>query len=595
MSQNAAFYRKIAYLMAIVTLLFPIAWLARPAALDDEGGKLAQLRAEYNLGQADLGQIDPASETIRLATLGLRGLAVSLLWTKANHYKKVEDWTAFRATLEQLAKLQPYFIAVWRYQAWNLTYNVSVELDDVKDRFYYVRRGIEYLNDGIRYNADNPTLLADLGWFIGNKIGRADERLQYRRLFKNDDDYHRIYSPNLTPEQRDNWLVSRRWYEESVRSVDEKKMSLGNKNPTTFYASPAMSQINYSDAIEDEGTFGARARAAWKTAAELWKDYGDRDLRSSRGLLIRLGDLDQVAAELDSLRGELEKFDPSLAARMREEALNQLTPEQRAAWDALPADPAEEQLAAYNQARDLMEITPEKIADRLAREFPDKASQVRRLTTRIGELAGRVAMITSNRDVANFGYWKTRCDFEQTDEALAAREAGWAANRKFKEEGNPFEARELYEKSFDQWANVYRMFPQLNDDSTTGGDLADVVGEYADVLEQLDLSLLDDEVAARFPLWEVLARNDGDRRFAEAIDKWRGGGSSDAAAPSLVNPAEAFADPAEEPAPDEPAAPNPAPAEPAAEAADAGGGTPPETEPPAAESVAPAPAGLPRE
>ena len=28
---------------------------------------------------------------------------------------------------------------------------------------------------------------------------------------------------------------------DAVRSVDEKKMSLGNKNPTTFYASPAMS------------------------------------------------------------------------------------------------------------------------------------------------------------------------------------------------------------------------------------------------------------------------------------------------------------------------------------------------------------------
>ncbi|MCA9238401.1 MAG: hypothetical protein KDA44_23170, partial [Planctomycetales bacterium] len=176
MSQSNSFYRKIAYLLVVVILLFPIAWLGRPAALDDLGGKLAQLRTEYNLGQADLGQIDPASETIRLATLGLRGLAVSLLWTKANHYKKVEDWTAFRATLEQLAKLQPYFIAVWRYQAWNLTYNVSVELDDVKDRYYYVRRGIEYLNDGIKFNADNPTLLADLGWFIGNKIGRADER-----------------------------------------------------------------------------------------------------------------------------------------------------------------------------------------------------------------------------------------------------------------------------------------------------------------------------------------------------------------------------------------------------------------------------------
>jgi hypothetical protein len=544
MNQSGSFYRKIAYLLVIVILLFPIAWLARPSAVDDVGGKLAQLRDANNLGQSDLGQIDPASETIRLATLGLRGIAVSLLWSKANHYKKVEDWTAFRATLEQLAKLQPYFIAVWRYQAWNLTYNVSVELDAVKDRYYYVRRGIQYLDDGIRYNVDNPTLLSDLGWFIGNKIGRADEREQYRRLFKTDEDYHNVHNPNLTPEQRDNWLVSRRWYEEAVRSVDEKKQSLGNKNPTTFYASPAMSQINYSDAIEDEGTFGARARAAWNVASEMWKDYGNRELRSSRGFLIKLSDLERVTAEIDEIRQELDAFDPALLDKMREENLASLTPQQRAAWDGLPAEASEEEMTAYGEAQAIMDITPEEVATRLAKEYPDKASGIRRLTTRLVDLSGRLAMINSNRDVSNFAYWQTRCEFEQTDEALAAREAAWAADRKFKDQGDPFEARALYEEAFYLWGRVYEAFPELADDSTTGGDIVDVAKQYADALEQLDLSLMDKEVADNFPLWEVLESYDSDRRFAEAIEKWRGSGASTDAptTPSLINPADAFSE-----------------------------------------------------
>ncbi len=93
----------------------------------------------------NLGEVDPASETIKLATLGLRGVAVNLLWEKANYYKKVEDWTNLTATLEQLAKLQPNFITFWKFQAWNLTYNVSVEFDDYHDRYYYVRRGIQFL------------------------------------------------------------------------------------------------------------------------------------------------------------------------------------------------------------------------------------------------------------------------------------------------------------------------------------------------------------------------------------------------------------------------------------------------------------------
>jgi hypothetical protein len=254
---------------------------------------------------------------------------------------------------------------------------------------------------------------------------------------------------------------------------------------------------------------------------------------------------------------------------MREEALASLTPEQRSAWEGLPAEPTEEQLAAYEQAREAMEFTPDKLADRLAKELPEQASQVRRLTTRLSELANRIAMIRSNRDVSNFAYWKTRCDFEQTDEALAAREAAWTASRKFKEEGNPFEARELYEQAFDLWAKVYAQFPELNDDTTTGSDLVDVVADYSDVLEQLDLSLMDDEVAARFPLWEVVAKNDGERKFVDAIEKWRGGQSAEEPGQpaSLINPADALATPddSEEPAAEEPAAEEPAAEEPAAE------------------------------
>ena len=49
MSERGAFYRKIAYLIGVAVLLFPIAWLGAPATLEDDGGQLSQLRDEYNL------------------------------------------------------------------------------------------------------------------------------------------------------------------------------------------------------------------------------------------------------------------------------------------------------------------------------------------------------------------------------------------------------------------------------------------------------------------------------------------------------------------------------------------------------------------
>ena len=160
-------------LVAIAVLLVPRSMLSQPADSSSTGGKLAQLRNEYGLSQANLGEIDPASETMRLASLGLKNIAVTLLWDRANHYKKVEDWTNLSATLEQMIKLQPNFYSIWDFQAHNLSYNISVEFDDYHDRYAWVMKGIEFLRQGISLNLREPRLLGGMGWCIGQKIGRA--------------------------------------------------------------------------------------------------------------------------------------------------------------------------------------------------------------------------------------------------------------------------------------------------------------------------------------------------------------------------------------------------------------------------------------
>jgi hypothetical protein len=519
MNENTSFQRKIVYVLLLALLLFPISQLGSPATREDSGGQLAKLRDEYELGQSDLGDIDPASETIRMATLGLRGIAVSMLWSKANEFKKKEDWTNFRATLEQLSKLQPYFISFWKYQAWNLTYNVSVELDAVRDRFGYVKRGIEFLKEGTKFNRDNPHLLSELGWFVGNKIGRADEHAEYRRMFKADDDFQNTFHDGNPPplEQRDNWLVSRKQYEESISVVDDKKKSIGQKNPTTFFAAPAMSQINYSEAIEEEGTFGEKARSAWRTAANLWQTYGNREMRSSRGSMIRLGDLTRWQLERNKLQAEFDSIATGVHAKLVAERRAKL-PQATLAAMAVPAALRSEQqnnLVAEGEAA--LAVNIDEIAERVAKNDPSKAGQASRLANRIKEIDDRIFLINNNRSVANYDYWKVRVEFEQTADALRARELAYEANRKFKEDADLLQARKLFEESFDLWAKVFQAFPSLPLDSTTGSDIMDYIEEYSAVLEQLDLSLASEEVDKQFALWDILIANDNERKYAEAI------------------------------------------------------------------------------
>ncbi len=224
MSSRSTFQRKLIYLAAIALLLLPLFWMSQPATMATKespgspGGKLARLRSDYHLSQAQIGEIDPTSVTVKLATLGLRGIAADVLWEQAEDYRMKKDWANLLATLKQITKVQPNFINVWsNSMAWNLSYNISVEFDDYRERYRWVMKGIEFLEQGIKYNERQPKLLWDMGWTISEKIGKADEAKEFRKLFKEDDDYHnRFHRPTAL---RDNWLVGKEWFEKAVDMV----------------------------------------------------------------------------------------------------------------------------------------------------------------------------------------------------------------------------------------------------------------------------------------------------------------------------------------------------------------------------------------
>jgi hypothetical protein len=510
MSERSSFYRKIVYGVVIIALLFPIAWLAMPATATKVGGKLAQIRSDpsHPFSQSSLGDVDPASETMKLATLGLRGVAVNLLWEKANYYKKVEDWTNLTATLEQLAKLQPNFITFWKFQAWNLTYNVSVEFDDYHDRYYYVRRGIDFLKQGERYNKDNPHLLWDLGWFFGQKIGRADEHVQYRRLFKNDDDFH---GDERRGDERDNWLVAKDYYEKGIEAVDNKGRSLDRKSPRIFYSSPAMSQMNYAEAIEEEGFFD-KARRAWINAQEEWERFGQLVLEHSTGVPLKLGDQPRLEAEVARLEGELDLLDPGVRERLEEVKREQLTPIERAALDT-PANKrtdAQMQLAYTLQSK--LDVTDRDVASEIAKSKPELAKQALQLVGDLERTKQRLRFTINYKSDSNYDYWYTRAQLEQTPNALGAREDMFKAVRAFRE-GDLLTAKQLYQDGFAKWRKVFDEFPMaIESESSTGDDLIQYFVQYRDVLDQLD-----EEMDDTFPLWDVIERFDSEQKFQQEL------------------------------------------------------------------------------
>ena len=157
------------------------------------------------------------------------------------------------------------------------------------------------------------------------------------------------------------------------------------------------------------------------------------------------------------------------------------------------------------------------IAERIARDRSDEASRARRLATQMAKLKGRISLTNTNRGVVNFEYWKSRCELEQTELALDARELAYAAKRAFRDKADLLESKRLYEESFDCWAEIIEIKPEFLGDSTTASDIMEDIYLYVGVLAQLDKSLSDDDIDERFPLWNLLEANDSERNFVEEL------------------------------------------------------------------------------
>ncbi len=484
MNPRSSFQRKIIYLVAIAVLLGLLSVLGRPATRDTEtakgspGGKLARLRAQNGLSQAQLGQIDPTSETIKLATLGMRGVAANILWEKANRYKMKKDWTNLSATLEQITRVQPNFISVWRFQAWNLAYNVSAEFDDFHQRYRWVIKGINFLKRGIKYNQREPRLFWDVGWFIAQKIGRADESKQFRKLFKQDDDFH---GPRELA-NRDNWLVGKQWFQEAVQQVDEKGASMKGMSPLIFRSDVPMCQMNYAEALEKDGIFGERAQRAWKDAAREWDQYGSINIPTSYGISIRLNDREMYEEKARKLVEKLDAIEPGLRERIHQEKRAELTDQLRQAVDTTPGERTTEQHELAAKAKELLEVTHEEVAARIKRP---RRKQALKLAKEAVE-AERVAnIIRRYRQIVNFESWRLRAQVEQTQETLAARKLIYQGDHAFADGDLP-NALRYYDEGLNAWRKVLDKFPELVPDETFGSDLVDIVNRYRKILELRD-------------------------------------------------------------------------------------------------------------
>jgi hypothetical protein len=472
MNRTTVLGRKLIYLVVLVAMLVPLYLLGQPAGHGtDVGGRLSVMRHDFNIAESDLGEISPASETMKLASLGLRGVAATLLWNRAHEYRVTHEWDRLKAAVNNIALLQPHSDKVWEFHAHNLTYNVSTEFDDYRQRYEMVREGTEFLQRGVRQNRNATRLIWYTGWFYGSKMGMSDEKIQFRKLFADDEVLHEALLEENIPvdslEARgplgkpDNWLVGRLWLNKGYALVDTG-VKIRRQTPLNFYETGPKWRIKHAEAIEKEGILDDRAQIRWQMANEDWRAFGDRSIETTSPFSIKLGHLDDLKRRREQRLAEFRELAGEAYEVAEQEKIDALSP----AAVALLSIPADQRT---QEERELCEQIDEGVIpnlDALAKQTdPDSRLRAIELVTEMKDLSDRLRKTSGYRTQINYPFWLTLTEAEQEERTVRARKMIYDAEQA-NANADIDNAIELYEQAFAIWAEIFDDYPILTVDDT---------------------------------------------------------------------------------------------------------------------------------
>lgn len=178
---------------------------------------------------------------------GFRGLIANALWIRMDELQQEGKYFEMVQLADWISKLQPTVAQVWVHLAWNMSYNVSVQVSDLPARWPWVRRGIELLRDeGLRYNPHDPLIYRELAWHFQHKLGADmdDAHWIYKRQWAYEmsyvlgdgrPDWEALIHPR-TQEQRERASFLREYYKLDpafMKQVDDEYGPLEWRLPET--------------------------------------------------------------------------------------------------------------------------------------------------------------------------------------------------------------------------------------------------------------------------------------------------------------------------------------------------------------------------
>jgi hypothetical protein len=155
-------------------------------------GPIKDLRREYDFDPGDSLMDEDVASELRLPVAALsvfRSLAIDYLWIRAETLKEEGHHFDALHLSRLICSLAPNLAEVWVFHAWNMSYNISVSMENPPERWNWVMAGISLLRDeGLKHNPRSPQIYSYLANIFQHKMGEIS------------DDHHRYYKLRLALE-----------------------------------------------------------------------------------------------------------------------------------------------------------------------------------------------------------------------------------------------------------------------------------------------------------------------------------------------------------------------------------------------------------
>ena len=146
--------------------------------------RIESQRKELQLGFARSAD-ESVPPTVAFASTMLgpgRVFAINGLWYEVEQLKQDGKFAQINEMSRWIVHLQPRYPEVWRFMAWNMAYNVSVQCYTQEERWDWVNKGIRLLREeGLKYNPRAVRLYRELSWIFYHKMGQYSDDVQWSR------------------------------------------------------------------------------------------------------------------------------------------------------------------------------------------------------------------------------------------------------------------------------------------------------------------------------------------------------------------------------------------------------------------------------